>query len=205
MLAIHSIERPIFFLVVDERYSAPRGQVRNHHPHKKDLTPRSVRSLTTLAPPPPTPQATHVSKSLKAGLARWAASYQSAHDILILTSTQPGAVETANALADAAGSDRPAMRGALSPVGFVKGGTPRPHGSAGVLQSESFQTKFGETVASLVDRLEPIALELEAAAKPVVIVAYEAPCRTLRALVSFALGRFLILLPFATVCPLANA
>ena len=74
------------------------------------------------------------------------------------------------------------MRGALSPVGFVNG----EKASSGDDASESFEKKFGESVASLVDRLEPIALEVEAAPKPVFIVAYEAPCRTLRALVSFS-------------------
>ena len=47
--------------------------------------------------------------------------------------------------------------------------------------STSFKKKFGESVGDLVVRLEPIVLELEGATQPVLVIAQEAPCRTLRA------------------------
>ena len=50
-----------------------------------------------------------------------------------------------------------------------------------VESASSFRQRFGEKVVDLVGRLEPIVLELEGSTAPVLIVASESACRTLRA------------------------
>ena len=87
LLALHSIARPIFMLVIDDDYSyvLPGGGGES----KAQLT---------------------------AGLARWVKSYPRRDELCILTSAAPRAKETAEALADAAGCARPSPRGPLTPL-----------------------------------------------------------------------------------------
>ena len=47
---------------------------------------------------------------------------------------------------------------------------------------ETFESRFGETIADLVGRLDPVVTEVEAAVAPVLLVAHEAHCRALRTL-----------------------
>ena len=58
----------------------------------------------------------HLKTALNEGLARWAAQFEAASSLHILTSTAPRAVATANALARAAGSPAPAHRSNLAPL-----------------------------------------------------------------------------------------
>lgn len=119
--------------------------------------------------------------ALHAGLAKWAAGYANAKELLILTSTMPRAAAAAAALAEAAGVAAPASRGQLAPISnpTLRPTTPAaPHPSS----DGSFKNRFGESVRNLVGRLEPIALEIEGATCPVLVIAHEAPCRSLRAL-----------------------
>ena len=150
LLAIHGIARPIFMLVVDEAYS--------YVDHNGGSGNKSA---------------------LQAGLAKWVRSYPRAAQLLILTSAQPRAVETAEALADAAGCERPGKRGPMTPL-LHSADTKAAHAEKG--DEGTFEGKFGETVENLVGRLEPTALEMEAAVQPVFLVAHEACCRTLRTL-----------------------
>ena len=150
LLAIHGIARPIFMLVVDEAYS--------YVDHNGGSGNKSA---------------------LQAGLAKWVRSYPRAAQLLILTSAQPRAVETAEALADAAGCERPGKRGPMTPL-LHSADTKAAHAEKG--DDGTFEGKFGETVENLVGRLEPTALEMEAAVQPVFLVAHEACCRTLRTL-----------------------
>lgn len=156
LLSIHSISRPIFMLVVDEAYSLTEDS-------------DSKRALT-------------------AGLAQWVRSYSRASELLILTSAEPRALETAEALADAAGAKRPSPRGPMTPLLHSEHARVKAQEKAQEKAEESpsapetFEVRFGETVTNLVQRLEPIALEVEAAVTPVVLVAHEACCRTLRTL-----------------------
>jgi len=126
------------------------------------------------------------------GLVRWAKSYARAKELVILTSNEPRAVAAAGALADAAGSAPPAHRSTLAPLVRVDGGKP----AEGAPSPSSFKSKFGESVSDLVVRLEPIVLEFEGATSPVLIVAQEAPCRTLRA---YLLHKTLAALPVREV------
>jgi len=119
-------------------------------------------------------------EALHAALCKWAAGYARAKDLLILTSTMPRAAAAASALATAAGGAAPASRGQLAPV--KRSGSSRPSTPAAPMAGCSFMGRFGESVQNLVGRLEPIALEIEASTCPVLVVAHEAPCRSLRAL-----------------------
>ena len=119
-------------------------------------------------------------RALTAGLAQWVRSYSRASELLILTSNAPRAMETAESLADAAGSKRPSPRGPMTPLLHSEQARAKAQESAAA--EETFEARFGEAVASLVGRLEPIALEVEAAVTPVFLVAHEACCRTLRTL-----------------------
>lgn len=112
------------------------------------------------------------SQAHRAAVCRWAANYSRKQELLILTSTEPRALATAEALADASGGPRPAHRPMLAPWHEAGGD------AAG---STSFRAKFGTSVTDLVVGLEPLVLEVEGATSPVIIVAQEAPCRTLRA------------------------
>ena len=112
-------------------------------------------------------------------LCQWAAAYPRKRELLILTSTEARAVATADALADAVNSpNRPEQRPMLAPLIVRKqeGKTSEDQTSA-----VSFHNKFGERVEDLLVRLEPVVLELEGATTPVIVIAQEAACRTLRA------------------------
>ena len=144
LLAIHSIARPIFMIVVDE---ASTGHAETH---------------------------------IQAGLAQWARTYPRATELLILTSAAPRAVQTAEALVVAAKCAPAAKRGSMTPLLHVAESL-----AARAVSGDgagTFEGEFGESVASLVARLEPVALEIEAAVQPVVLVAHEACCLTLRTL-----------------------
>lgn len=178
LLALHSIARPIFMLVIDDDYSyvLPGGGGES----KAQLT---------------------------AGLARWVKSYPRRDELCILTSAAPRAKETAEALADAAGCARPSPRGPLTPLlhaaeaiarssserrnsagATAPDGQPSRAGGAplavteGRPAEETFESRFGETIADLVGRLDPVVTEVEAAVAPVLLVAHEAHCRALRTL-----------------------
>ena len=114
-------------------------------------------------------------QAAREAICKWAAGYERKSELKILTSTEPHALEVANALADAAGAKRPEHRSQLAPLPAKAFRT-----NATSLEARSFSKKFGESVADLVTRLEPIVLELEGATEPVVIIAQEAPCRTIR-------------------------
>lgn len=111
-----------------------------------------------------------VVQSAREMLCKWAAAYERKSELVILSSTEPRALAAANAVADATGGKRPEHRSTLAPLPL--GGTDSV--------STSFSKKFGENVADLVVRLEPIVLELEGATEPVMIIAQEAPCRAIR-------------------------
>ena len=119
-------------------------------------------------------------KGLQPGLAKWVRSYPRAPELLILTSAHPRASATAKALADAAGCGRPGKRGPMTPL--LQSAEIKAAAKATPAAELSFEGKFGETVENLVGRLEPIVLEMEAAVQPVVFIAHEACCRTLRTL-----------------------
>ena len=106
-----------------------------------------------------------------ARLVRWAEGREDASEIRILTSTLPHAVATATALAQAANASPPSERAQLAPL---------RHTSDIPSAREDFDSKFGERVANLVGRLEPVALEIEASTQPLLIVAHEASVRALR-------------------------
>ena len=93
-------------------------------------------------------------------------------DLRILTSTHDRALQVAKVVSAVAKCPPPDERSQLAPVkdGLAPNATP----------SKSFSGKFGERVASLVTRLEPIVLEIEAATNPLLIIASEAQVRTLR-------------------------
>ena len=93
-------------------------------------------------------------------------------DLRILTSTHDRALQVAKVVSAVAKCPPPDERSQLAPV---KDG-PAPNATP----SKSFSGKFGERVASLVTRLEPIVLEIEAATNPLLIIASEAQVRTLR-------------------------
>lgn len=97
-------------------------------------------------------------------------------DLRILTSTHDRALQVAKAVSAAAKCPPPDERSQLAPV---KDG-PAPNATPNATPSKSFSGKFGERVASLVTRLEPIVLEIEAATNPLLIIAPEAQVRTLR-------------------------
>lgn len=116
-------------------------------------------------------------ETLHASLTKWASTCEYGKDLLILTSTMPRAMSAAAALTKATGAKEPACRGQLAPIkqaSSLVSAVAQPDGS--------FKKVFGESVANLVGRLEPIALEIEGSTSPVIVLAHEAPCRTLRAL-----------------------
>jgi broad specificity phosphatase PhoE len=121
----------------------------------------------------------HAETNIEAGLAQWARIYPRASELLILTSAAPRAVQAAEALVVAAKCAPAAKRGSMTPLLHVAESPARAVSDDG---AGTFEGKFGESVASLVARLEPVALEIEAAVQPVVLVAHEACCLTLRTL-----------------------
>jgi len=117
------------------------------------------------------PQGRQPMDDVTARLVRWAEGREDSSEIRILTSTLPHAVATATALAQAANAAPPSERAQLAPLG---------HASDIPSTREDFDSKFGERVANLVGRLEPVALEIEASTQPLLIVAHEASVRALR-------------------------
>ena len=115
----------------------------------------------------------NASQTLRAALCKWADAYAQRDKLKIITSTEPRTMACANALADATAGPRPEARPNLAPLQTSRDA-----------MGQTFSTKFGESVADLVVRLEPIVLELEGAVTPVIVIAQEAPCRTLRAYVA---------------------
>jgi len=110
-------------------------------------------------------------------LCKWAAAYARKAEIKIVASTEPRAIATAEALANAAGCSRPAHRPMLAPL-LVSAGE---EAAGATTVAPTFSTRFGESVSDLVIRLEPMVLEMEGATEPLFIIAQEAPIRTLRA------------------------
>ena len=122
----------------------------------------------------------HAETNIQAGLAQWARIYPRASELLILTSAAPRAVQAAEALVVAARCAPAAKRGSMTPL-LHAAESPAARAVSGD-GAGTFEGQFGESVASLVARLEPVALEIEAAVQPVVLVAHEACCLTLRTL-----------------------
>ena len=114
-------------------------------------------------------------------LLAWAAKYERRAELKILASTAPRARASAELVADATGGPRPESRPNLAPLA-ARSDLPRePALPPTPTGTSSFVEKFGEPVHDLVARLEPIVVELEGAVTPVLVIAQEAHCRTLRA------------------------
>jgi len=138
-------------------------------------TPRTVYMLALPIDEPTYPGAANGDDKddVAARIAKWAASRTGMNEIRTLTSTLPHAVAAATAFAQAANAAPPAQRPQLAPL--RTGNT-----SDRAMEAESFDAKFGERVANLVGRLEPVALEIEASTQPILIIAHEASVRALR-------------------------
>jgi len=130
----------------------------------------------------PTGNEADASQTYRDALAKWGARYEGRKELQILTSTDPRAIKTAAALADATGGPRPESRPNLAPLILQGRNSEADNGAAAAEAAggKSFSATFGEKVSDLVMRLEPIVLELEGATQPVMVIAREAPCRTLR-------------------------
>ena len=152
LMAVHALDRPVFLLRVDEP-DAPSA--------------RGGRAADA-------PALMGDDQQLPNALTQWIRSYSRAHELLVLTSTQPRALAHAQAIAGAAGAASPMSRSMLAPL-------QRVDDPASESPNCSFRRAFGERVADLVMRLEPLALEIEGATAPVLVVAGEASIRTLRA------------------------
>ena len=77
----------------------------------------------------------------------------------------------------------PSVRAQLAPLQRVKSASGEAGSAPGTPTKESqgsFRDNFGESVANLVMRLEPIVVEIEGATAPVLIIAHEGACRALR-------------------------
>lgn len=116
-------------------------------------------------------------------LCKWASSYDRKAELKIITSTEGRAMANADAVAAVTGGPKPEASPKLAPLILREDHSSSAPASASFKKrtSESFTKKFGESVSDLVVRLEPIVLELEGATQPVLVIAQEAPCRTLRA------------------------
>ena len=113
-----------------------------------------------------------------ANIEKWAAALNAGggpSELRILTATHERALTLANAVAKVAKCPPPDERSQLSPVRNAHARDAVPNTPA-----ISFSATFGERVASLLTRLEPIALEIEAAVHPLLIIAPEAQVRALR-------------------------
>jgi hypothetical protein len=159
LMAVHAIDRPVFILPVYEPDAS-----KNVFETEEDALPGG---------------------KLPEGLSRWVSSYPRASELIVLTSTQPRALALANAITGTAKTANPGYRAQLAPLQRVKpaSGSGEPGSAPGSpmkQQDGSFRENFGESVANLVTRLEPIAIEIEAATAPVLIIAHEGACRTLR-------------------------
>lgn len=106
-------------------------------------------------------------KEVPDSLKKWASTYEYASEMLVLTSVQPKASEAAEAIAAAAGAKPPEVRAQLTPLSrafdseanasFMKSFNL----SASSVEA-TFLERFGEAIVTLVARLEPIVLEIEA-------------------------------------------
>lgn len=151
LLAIHSLPRPVYMLIVEEEASS-----------WFDLAGTSK-------------------------VEQWAATLRSTDSsdaLRILTSTQDRAIATAVAVSKAAQCPEPAERAQLTPLSRGSGTATNTRRSdesdANKPEVQSFAATFGERIKNLVSRLEPIALEIEAATSPILIVAPESHIRVLR-------------------------
>jgi len=120
------------------------------------------------------PGALQADGSLAPGLTRWLSTYERAHEVQVLSSTQPRAKALAAAFAAAAGAPPPACRPTLAPLQQTDEDVDAE------ATGETFRRAFGERVSDLVMRLEPLVLELEGSTSPVLVVAHEGACRALR-------------------------
>ena len=120
---------------------------------------------------------------LPPALAAWVASYPRAHELTILTSTQPHTRTLAAAIAAAAGAAPAQDRSQLAPLDRALASDQQlsDDGLGGESPQLSFKKAFGERAADLVMRVEPLALEVEGATMPVLLLAHEGACRVLRA------------------------
>ena len=160
LLSIHSLVRPIYILVVNEGAIEDLPGI--------DLVAEAAETSEI--------------RQAKAAVVKWAKALPAApaKELAILTSTSAAAQILSSAVAQAAGCDKPERRPQLEPIRRASSsvGSSFREQSTGVKQT--FANKFGDRVERLVLRIEPVALELEAATGPVLVVAGEAACRTLR-------------------------
>lgn len=131
---------------------------------------RPIYLLTVAAGPVPDGDAANGATDK---LVEYVRTVELANTLLVLTSTQPRAVATADALAHAAGALEPAQRAQLDPL--AGGGVGAARGD-----ETSFHAAFGERVKTVASRLEPLVLEMEACTSPVLLVAHEPSVRVLR-------------------------
>ena len=117
--------------------------------------------------------------------ASWVKDLPHVKDLQIFCSRTARGKEMASALAKAGGCEnKPQVRIALNPIDAAVDASPlaqrRAAGSNDSFRAESLERLTPEVV--LASRLEPFAVEIEAATSPCLIITHAAPCASIRAL-----------------------